>query len=70
MNTLSVKYDHQSNKFMVWLGQSIDGNSPVRRVESWEHLNSIADANQVERSAITFEDGTIELCDAAWGKPF
>ena len=69
MNTSGVKFDHQRNKFMVWLGQSIDGNSPVRQVDSWEHLNSIADANQVERSAITFEDGTIELCEAIWGKP-
>ena len=69
MNTLGVKFDHHRNKFMVWLGQSIDGNSPVRQVDSWEHLNSIADVNQVERSAITFEDGTIELCEAIWGKP-
>ena len=69
MNKLGVKFDHQRKRFMVWLGQSIDGNSPVRQVDSWEHLNSIADANQVKRSAITFEDGTIELCEAIWGKP-
>ena len=69
MNTLGVKFDHNSNKFMAWLGQAHDGKSPVRQVESWEHLNLMADSNHVDRSAITFDDGTIELCDAAWGKP-
>ncbi len=69
MNTLGVSFDHQSNKFMAWLGESLDGKSQVRMVESWDHLNSIADANQVQRSSIRFEDRTTELCEKAWGKP-
>ena len=69
MNTLGVRFDHQSNKFMAWLGESFDGKSQIRLVESWDYLNSIADANHVQRSSITFEDGTIELCEKAWGKP-
>lgn len=69
MNTLGVKFGYNSNRFMTWLGQAHDGKSPVQQVESWEHLNLIADSNHVGRSAITFDDGTIELCDVAWGKP-
>ena len=53
---------------MAWLGVSFDGESQIRQVNSWEHLNTIADSNQVERSAISFEDGTIEMCDKSWGK--
>ena len=69
MNTLTVQYDTINNKFMAWLGESIDGESPIRQVNSWEHLNFIADANKVQRSAIQFEPGTIEECDKAWGEP-
>ena len=52
-----------------WLAQSFDSKSPGCRIHSWDNLNASADANNVERSAINFEDGTTELYDLAWGKP-
>lgn len=69
MNTLNVRFDPYSKKFMAWLGESIDGESPICQVNSWEQLNFIADSNKVQRSAIRFEPGTIEECDKAWGDP-
>ena len=69
MNTLRVLFDPNKHKFMVWLGESLDGESQIRQVNSWEHLNFIADSNKVARSAIQFEPETIEKCDQAWGEP-
>jgi hypothetical protein len=63
MNSLRVQYDPNEDKLMAWLGESFDGGSPIRQVNSWEHLNFIADSNKVARSAIQFEPETIEKCD-------
>ena len=52
---------------MAWLWESIDGESAIRQINSWEDLNNIADQNKVERSAIEFAEGAVKDCDIGWG---
>jgi hypothetical protein len=54
---------------MAMVGRARHDKSALQQIDTYKHLNSKAETNQVERSAITFEDGAIELCDALWGKP-
>ena len=45
---VSVNIDSVTNQPMVWIDSVFDGGSPIQRVDSWEHLNSVALSNNFE----------------------